>query len=40
MGLFGEISQELSFPDVIHKPFGEKRVVVLNLSRRDLLVFP
>jgi hypothetical protein len=38
MGLVGEISQELSFRDVIRKLFGEDQVVILNLNPRELLV--
>ena len=38
MGLFGGISQELSFRDVIQKLFGENQVVVVKLNRRELLV--
>ena len=38
MGLFGEISQELSFRDVIRKLFGENQVVIVKLNPRELLV--
>jgi hypothetical protein len=38
MGLFGGISQELSFRDAIRKLFGENRVVVVKLNPRELLV--
>jgi hypothetical protein len=38
MGLFGEISQELSFRDVIRELFGQSQVVILKLNPLELLV--
>jgi hypothetical protein len=38
MRLFGDVSKELSFGDVIRKLFGERQVVVVNLNPRELLV--
>jgi hypothetical protein len=38
MSLFEEISQELSFRDVIRKLFGENQVAILKLNPRELLV--